>query len=317
MPRRSAGAVALISILCCACAAVPAVAADPAPVLRVEGPTRLLDPGTAYVTGTESLPAASDAGCRRSDDRHRVPGATALGILGSASEAQRALRPLGVAEDEFGLRVCRVGDHVERDTPFSGWLYRVNHRSPTVAASLRKVRSSDEVLWFFANFGKDINTGDELVLEAPARARPGKVQVEVTAYSFDGQASPAADGTLVRGGRRPVATKNGRATVFLEPGRKLLRAVHRPDIPSARLTVCVDADLARCPVSRGRTIIGTAGADVIADTSGPDVIRGRAGADRVNVRGGGADSVNCGRGRDRVVLSAGDAARNCEVEIRR
>ena len=319
MPRRSAGATALITVFCCAFAAIPAAASDPAPLLRVEGPAKLLDPGTAYVTGTESLPAATDAGCRRTSDRHRVPGATALGLLGSAFETQRALRPLGIAEDEFGLRVCRMGPHVETDTPFSGWLYRVNHRSPPVAASLRKVGSDDEVLWYFANFGADINTGDELVLIAPARARPGPVQVRVFQYTFDGKRSPADDGTFVRGGRTPVPTADGRATVVVEPGREVLRAVHRPDISSARTTICVARPplLAGCPETRGRRIVGTAGADSIADTAGADRIHARAGADRINVRGGEEDRVDCGPGRDRIVLSRVDVARRCEVQIRR
>ena len=317
MPRRSAGATALITIACCAFAAIPAAAADPAPLLRVEGPAKLLDSGTAYVTQTEFLPAATDAGCRRTNDGHRVAGATALGLLGSAFETQRALRPLGVAEDEVGLRVCRIGPHVESDDPFSGWLYRVNHRSPTVAASLRRVGSNDKVLWYFANFGANINTGDELDLITPARARPGPVQVRVVQYSFDGTRSPADDGTIVRGGRRPVPTVDGRATVVVEPGREVLRAVHRPDISSARTPICVNAQLAECPKLRGRRIVGTAGADNIADTPGPDTIRGRAGADRINVRGGGTDRVDCGPGRDRVVLSGYDAVSRCEVQIRR
>ena len=317
MPSKSAGATALIIVFCCAFAAIPAVAADPAPLLRVEGPAKLLDPGTAYVTGTESLPAATDAGCQRTNDRHRVAGATALGLLGSAFETQRALRPLGVAEDEFGLRVCRMGSHVERDSPFSGWRYRVNHQLPSVGAALLDVDSDDEVLWYFSNFGADINTGDELVLIAPARARPGPVQVRVVAYSFEGQRSLAADGTVVRGGRKPVSTVNGRATVVVESGREVLRAVHRPDISSARTPICVNAQLGECPMVRGRRIVGTAGADNIADTAGADAISARAGADRINVRGGEADRVDCGPGRDRLVLSSNDAARRCEVQIRR
>lgn len=316
MPLRSAGAVALITVLCCAVAAIPA-AADPAPLLRVEGPTKSLEPGTAYVTGSESLPAATDAGCRITKRHHRVAGATALGLLGSAFEVQRPLRPLGVAEDEFGLRVCRMGSLVERDTPFSGWLYRVNHRSPTVAASLRKVHTGAEVLWYFANFGADINTGDELELKVPARATPGPVDVEVVQWSFDGKSSPADDGTIVRGGSAPVPTVNGHATVVLDPGRSALRAVHRPDIASARTSVCVSADLTECPKVRGHRIVGTAKADEISGSPGADGILGRAGADEIVVRGGEADRVDCGPGRDRVVRSRNDTARRCEVQILR
>jgi hypothetical protein len=63
--------------------------------------------------------------------------------------------------------------------------------------------------------------------------------------------------------------------------------------------------------------VGTARADNIADTAGADAIRARAGADRINVRGGEADRVDCGPGRDRLVLSGNDTARGCEVLIRR
>jgi hypothetical protein len=137
------------------------------------------------------------------------------------------------------------------------------------------------------------------------------------AYAYDGKVSPAADGALVRGGRAPVPTVNGRATVVVEKGREVLRAVHRPDISSARTPICVAAQISACPETRGRRIVGTSGADSIADTPGADTISGRAGADRINVRGGEIDRVDCGPGRDRVVLSPIDTARSCEVQIRR
>jgi hypothetical protein len=318
MPRRSASAVRALIAVACLCGALAAPAsADPAPQLRVEGPGTTLDPGTRYVTGTESLPAASDAGCARTSDRHRVAGPTALGLLGSAFESNRSLRPLGVADDEFGLRVCRIGPHAETDTPFTGWLYRVNHRFPSNGAALKRVGGGDEVLWFFANYGTDVNTGDELVLRAPARSRPGTLEVRVLAYGFDGTAKPAPDGTIVRGGAKPATVSGGIAKVQVRAGNPVLRAVRKPDIPSAPVRVCVDSDLGGCPKTRGDTIVGTSGGDRIPGGPGPDLIRARGGADRVNVRGGGADRVLCGRGRDRVVLGGLDEAVGCEVKIRR
>ena len=253
------------------------------------------------------------------NDRHRVPGATALGLLGSAFETQRALRPLGVAEDEFGLRVCRMGPHVETDTPFSGWLYRVNHRSPTVAASLREVGSNDEVLWYFANFGADINTGDELVLIAPARATPGPVQVRGgRSTRSTARGHRADDGTIVRGGRAPVPTVERSR----HGGRRARpRGAPRGSPPGHLLGA--DAGLRRGAAqpsarrSAAAASSGRLGPTTSATRAGADAITGRAGADRINVRGGEADRVNCGPGRDRVVLSGNDAARRCEVQIRR
>ena len=316
MPRGSAsafGALTAVAVLCCALAT--AATAAPAPVLRVEGPGEVLDPGTRYLTGTESLPAATDSGCRRTSRRHRVAGPTALGLLGSAFESNRELRPLGIAADEFGLRVCRIGTHVETDVPFTGWLYRVNHRSPSKGAALKKVGGRDEVLWYFANFGNDVNTGDELVVRAPVRARPGTIEVRVLAFGFDGTAKPAPDGTVVRGGVAPARVSGGTARVQVRPGEAALRAVRRPDIPSAPVEVCVSADPGDCPAARGETIVGTSAGDRIRGTAGADLIRARAGADRVDARGGGADRVACGPGRDRAVVDARDRAIGCEVKI--
>jgi hypothetical protein len=313
--KRATGA--LLATL--ALAAVPAAASARTTIaeLRVEGGGKTLDPGTSYVTGTETVPTARESGCRADSGQFRIPDPTALGILGSAFEVNRGLRPLRVTEDEFGLRVCRLAGFVETDSPFTGWLYRVNHRSPAVGAALRKLGAGDEVLWYFANFGNNVNTGDELVVEAPARARPGSVTVRVFAFEFDGTRKAAADGTVVQGGEAPALTENGRATVTLAGGTARLRAKHHPDIPSAPVEVCVNADLGECAKRRGAEIVGTAGRERIPGTPGPDVIRARGGGDRVVVAGGGADRVLCGRGRDTAVIDGSDTARACEVKIRR
>ncbi len=319
MPRRSRRAVgALLAVLFAVALPATATARTTIAELRVEGGGRTLESGTSYVTGTERLPAAREQGCRASDERFRIVDPTALGILGSAFDAGAGLRPLRVASDEFGLRVCRIAGFVETDSPFTGWLYRVNHRSPSVAAGLRKLRAGDEVLWYFANYGNQVNTGDELVVEAPARARPGRIAVRVVGYSFDGTRHPAADGTRVTGGDAPAVTRNGRATVAVSGnGVVRLRAGRHPDIPSAPVSVCVNADLTRCAKARGAEIVGSSGADRIPGTAGPDLVRARGGADRVVLAGGGADRAVCGRGRDTVVLGAGDSFTGCEVKIRR
>lgn len=287
--------------------------------LRVEGARKTLEPGTGYVTGTERLPAATDRGCNRTAKRFRVAEPTAMGLLGSAAETNPLLRPLGVANDEFGLRVCRIGGFVETDDPFTGWLYRVNHVAPPRSAALRQLGGGDEVLWVFANFGTGRNTGDELVIRAPVRTRPGKLQVRVIAIKFDGTRRPAPDGTKVRGGTEPVRTDGGVATLQVAGRGTLgLRATHGDDIPSQTVAVCVDPQLARCPRHRGQQIVGSTGPDRIPGTPGPDRIEARAGADRVNVRGGGPDVVACGTGRDVALIDAADrVGSSCEVIRRR
>ena len=59
-------------------------------------------------------------------------------------------------------------------------------------------------------------------------------------------------------------------------------------------------------------LYGGAGRDQIRGGAGRDVVSGRGGDDVVAVRDGERDSVNCGRGRDRVVADAVDVLTACE-----
>jgi hypothetical protein len=146
------------------------------------------------------------------------------------------------------------------------------------------------------------NTGDELALQARARAKPDStVAVRVWAYDATGKRTPAAGAAV--GGETTDA--QGRATVDAPAkGTLKLRAERGADIPSARLSVCVTAK-GGCPARRGKKIVGSARADRVKGTKGPDTIA---------VKGGGRDSVRCGAGRDRVSADRNDrVARDCEV----
>ncbi|MBM3668306.1 MAG: DUF4430 domain-containing protein, partial [Actinobacteria bacterium] len=259
--------------------------------------------------------------CARGPGRVDLAGRNALGLIATASNANKALQPLWVVEDSFGRRVCRIGGFSETDTPsFTGWLYRVNHVAPPVSAELAPVKKGDEVLWVFADFGSGENTGDELVLEAPVRATPGLVEVSVNAISFDGRVLPAPDGTVVSGGEAPVSVAGGKAMVTLPAGVATLRATGPgaapAEIPSAPTPVCVAASLSDCFLARGSTVVGTNLRDSFKGGGGPDVVRTRGGRDEVRVRGGGSDLVDCGNGRDVVIVDASDRVRRCE-KVRR
>lgn len=60
------------------------------------------------------------------------------------------------------------------------------------------------------------------------------------------------------------------------------------------------------------TLIGGPGADKLAGGRGSNAVAGGAGNDRVNAVNGKRDTVNCGRGRDRVRADARDRLRGCE-----
>jgi hypothetical protein len=311
-----AGAFALVALL-----AVPGYAsATPSYSLRVEAPGATLDPGTQYAVrspiGALRGETLANGNCARGQGRIPLAGRTALGLAATAFNATKALDPLWIVEDGFGRRICRMAGFNETDTPFTGWLYRVNHTAPPVGADVAQLKHADEVLWVFADFGSGINTGDELVLNAPIATAPGMIEVSVTSVSFDGAVTPAPDGTVVTGGAAPVTTVGGKALVGVPSGTSFLRATADAatptEIASASQSVCAFANPADCPPQRGQRIVGTNLNDGFKGGGGPDIVRTRGGRDKVRVRGGATDVVNCGKGRDIVIADASDKLRKCE-----
>ena len=250
-----------------------------------------------------------------------MPGATGLGIVRDALETDADLRPLSITDQfSFGLAVCGIGGFEASGSSF--WYLKYNHAGAQVGGDQLSLRQGDQVLWYLSpGFPPPV----ELALRAPARAKPG-VPFEVTVLQFDdsGERLPAA-GATVYGGKSPVTTgSQGAATVTVATqGTSVLRATRSSDgsIPSNRVPVCVNSDLAKCPSAHGKLILGSRRADEIASTPGWDRIWARAGDDVVYILSGGVDRVSCGTGRDRVVLASGDTddeiADSCERVVRR
>jgi Ca2+-binding RTX toxin-like protein len=280
-----------------AAASPPAQAAPVLSDLRVEaGGVVVTD--SRFPTDTQSL--TTDTG-------------KPLGLLGSGSSVDRDLRPVRISDRfSFGLLVCGVGAYPATDSGF--WLYKVDHVSPEVGGDAFKLAGGEQVLWFFQDSARKRNTGDELVVEAPARARPGEVEVTVSSYAFNGARKPAAGARVFFGDTTAVlADANGKARARVTQSTSV-RAGRGGDIPSAPARVCVAADLDDCPSARGRRIYGSDRADRLAGTPGDDVVRAGAGNDTIDVRGGNDDRVRCGRGaRDRVRANGGDrVTTDCE-----
>ena len=323
MKIRIALAATAVAALLALTALAGSAQATPVFKLRVEIPGATLDPGTYYATPRSVLArrgrlSSNNSGtCVAATGRHEIDGPTALGLAATAALANKALQPILVAEDAFGRRICRIGDGIEADTPsFSGWLYRHNHAAPPLSGELVSLGRGSEVLWAFADFGTGANTGDELVLTAPVRAQPGTVPVTVQAITFDGAVGPAPNGTIVTGGSAAATTTGGVANVPLAAGEHVLRAVgpggSLVQIPSNLESVCVAAQLDSCPAERGMEIVGSQRRDSLKGGDGPDTIRARGGNDKVRVADGGTDTVNCGKGRDRVFADDQDEVRRCE-----
>ena len=313
MNRRSR-ALGLLTLACALALALAAPAAATArPVfseLRVEAEGQAPSPGISYATDTVRIRTSTSPACGGSGRRIRVPGPTALGILDSAQEGDRDLRPVQVSDRfAFGLFVCGIDGWLGTAQAF--WVYKVNHVSPDVGAADRRLRNGDRVLWYFVNTASGINTGDELELVAPARVRPGQsFPVTVFAYTRAGARTPAAGASV--GGA--VTDANGRAVITAGAARRLvLRAARGSDVASAPTPVCVSARLSRCPALRGQVMVARDRSERIRGGSGGDAVFARGGNDTILVRRGDRDSVSCGAGRDLVLASRGDRVRrDCE-----
>ena len=147
-----------------------------------------------------------------------------------------------------------------------------------------------------------------------------EVSVKVLAYTDKGKRRPAP-GATVDFASGPTDAAGRTNLVFPSAGRTSVQATRGGDIPSAKLRVCVDADISRCPSHRGRIILGSPRSDDISTTAGNDTVRAGARDDRISIRAGGADSVGCGPGKDVVVASRGDhddaIGSSCEKVIRK
>ena len=210
--RRSLGAVLSLCLLAPATATAAPVVAK----LRVEGAGQTLERGTSYVTDTSRIETDRRPVCGGSGRIVTIQGPSALGILDYAAPVNRSLRPLGVTDKfEFGPFVCGLGRFVAGDLS-SYWLFKVDHRLAQVGADKVPLRRGSEVLWYFVNTATGTNTGVELELVAPARARIGEpFDVAVFAYNADGNRTPAA-GAQVRGATVQTTDARGLARVTLD-----------------------------------------------------------------------------------------------------
>jgi hypothetical protein len=249
VPSRPAAACALaLSLLLAAAAAAAVALARPArgipAELRVVGSGGRVLAEEKLRTATTTVPTSRRATCLGagsggSGRAAKIPGATALGLLGQAARSERPLRPLLITDHfDFGLGLCGVGGSVGSERTGLSWYLKVNHTDPEIGGDSVKLHAGDEVLWALAPFPYP----DELALRAPHRVGAGRpFTVRVFSYADDGRRRPAA-GVRVTGASGPTGA-DGRARLTLERPRRLI-ARHGRDIPSNRVAVCVGR---RCP----------------------------------------------------------------------
>ena len=182
-----------------------------------------------------------------SGDRVDIPNNTALGLLADAMPDAPDLRPLSITDYfSFGLGVCGIGGKVSSGEGF--WYIKRDHVGAQVGGDQLKVRDGDDILWYLA---PSYPVGDELVLHAPARAKPGNpVEVKVVAYDDKGKRG-SAKGVEVGHGADPTDADGITEVTFPAGGIRKLQADDKGDIPSNVETVCVSGPL-ELPVRRLR-----------------------------------------------------------------
>jgi hypothetical protein len=326
-PLALAGILYMFVLIAPAGAAAKTVTAK----LRVLTPTRVLDPGTTYVLGRESVrtdPNADCLGAGGTGARIAIPKPTGLGLLAAGASARGSLRPLSVSDGSgFGIAVCGIGGVEAGMGTF--WYFKRNHTELSVGVDQEPMRRGDELLAYLAPDNFPAPNPDELELRAPARVVAGQpFQVTVLERGCVTESNPPftttcatapAAGVQVSGAGGPSTTGADGTATLTAPDRKVrLRATRGADIPSEALKVCVSEQLSDCPPVRGERIRGRSVRDRIKGTRGADAILARGGRDLVDLRKGGPDKVRCGAGRDTVLGKRRDdrVARDCE-RIRR
>ncbi len=286
--------------------AVPATAAAAEQAdLRVEAGRPLAAAG--YVTDTTKIKTTKSSSCQGSGDTKTIQGANALGLLWSAAAQTKSLRPVAVSDQyDFGLLVCGISTFVGGDTAY--WLYKVDHKLPEVGAEQFPLKGGEEVLWYYSDTTANLNTGDELALQAPAKAKPDStVKVRVWAYDATGKRTPAA-GADGAGRGRGTTDAQGRATVETPAkGTLRLRAERGADIASQTAVRLRDR--------QGRLPVAAREEHHRQRQEGPHRWAGQHGSPTsIAVKGGGKDTVRCGAGKDRVSADKNDrVGRDCEV----
>ena len=241
--RLAAACAFAASLIVPAAAGAHSVTAD----LRVEASNGKILADTEERTSPTSVKTDPGADCfgppGGSGDRVDIPNNTALGLLADALPDDPDLRPLSITDQfSFGLAICGIGDKVASGDEF--WYLKENHVGSQVGGDQLKVHDGDEILWYLA---PKFPAGDELVLKAPAHARPDvPVDVKVVSYNDKGKHEPDK-GAKVGLGADPTNADGETEVTFDSAGTRSLQARDGSDIPSNVEEICVKEDPSKCP----------------------------------------------------------------------
>jgi hypothetical protein len=245
------GAVCALALVLSLSIAASAVAKGVTADLRVVVKGGKVLSEETLTTGTTAIKTSPQANCfgagtAGSGKSVTVKGATALGLLATASKSTGSLRPLLITDAfDFGLGICGVG--TSKVSGKASWYLKVNHKGATVGGDAVKLKAGDEVLWSYAT---SFPYPNELALEAPERVETGvPFQVRVVSYDEKGKRKPVSGAQVSGSTTTAVTAADGRATVTLATtvaDYATLGATHGKDIPApaAPVFVCVPGSCA-------------------------------------------------------------------------
>jgi hypothetical protein len=289
--------------------------------LRVVDPALVNDFAPIIYTTTTSIPTSKHATCfgagtGGSGRSLKLKGPTALGLVQDASKVFSFLKPSVTDHFDFGPGLCGIGSSVASGSAY--WDLIVNHETSQVGGAQR-VHDGDEVLWYLA---PSYPPGPELQLKVPAVV-PSGGDYQATVYQFDpdtGARTPA-QGVTVDFASSPTDAQ-GHTTIHISgsSGTGAGVGATRPSdaaIADAK-SVCIGT-AGSC--GRVNEIYGSPQDDRVKGTGQSDFIAAGKGDDKVNITGGGPDLVNCGAGKDTVVIQKGDSddkiRSTCEKVVKR
>ncbi|MCB0863265.1 MAG: hypothetical protein KDB66_08645 [Solirubrobacterales bacterium] len=187
-------------------------------------------------TGTAKVKPNDDCLGGRTGPARTVAGATGIGLLAQASMQYSALKPLTIADSDYGFGVCGIGGIAAQGKQW--WSLYNNFKSAPTGAEGLKLKKGDSVLFYLAKTYEQLNP-DLLYLNTPAKVRKG-VTVKSRVMSFDsaGKKSPV-EGAKITGGASDVYTDpQGYARVKIT-GKTRMVARKSGLIPSNRVYVSI------------------------------------------------------------------------------
>lgn len=192
---------------------------------------RTVRTGTAKIKPTSTCPTLGG----RLGPARTVSGPTAAGLVYQASRQFQPLRPLRIADSDYGFGVCGIGGTMAKGEGW--WVLHHNYTMAPTGAETLKLKRGDSVLYYYSKSWRD-TTPEPLFLKAPTKVKKGaRVKVRVLKYDATGKRTPVGN-AKVSGASGALTDAKGYTTLTIG-GKTRLVARQGSLIPSNRVYVSI------------------------------------------------------------------------------